>query len=326
MTENITWGMIGCGDVTEKKSGPAFNKVAGSSLRAVMRRDATKAVDYAKRHHVPLWYNDADALLANENINAIYIATPPSSHYEYVMAAFDAGKSVYVEKPMALNAVQAKEMVVAAAKNNTLFCIAHYRRQQPKFLKVKELIRTNLIGNIEKISLEFSRVLVTEESLKVEKNKWRVDPQTSGGGLFHDIAPHQLDLLLYFFGVGKVGEHNIKTTQQLYNSPDQVNAIMHFAPNIIFSGNWNFNAKEGESKDLMTVTGDKGSISFTVFDDNYVYLNTAKENEKLEFESLQHAQEPMIAAVTNYFLGKAENPCSGEEGLVVMEWIDEIVS
>lgn len=326
MTQNIIWGMIGCGDVTEKKSGPAFNKVAGSTLLGVMRRDAVKAGDYAKRHNVSLWYSDAKTLLANEEINAIYIATPPSSHFEYTMAAFAAGKSVYLEKPMALNALQAKEMVDSAAQNTIPFCVAHYRRQQPKFLKIKEILQANVIGNIENVSLEFCRVLITEESLKVEKNKWRVDPQTSGGGLFHDIAPHQLDLLLYFFGTGKVAKHTIKTTQQLYNSPDQVNAIMHFAPNIIFSGNWDFNAEGGESKDLMTITGDKGSISFTVFDDNYVYLNTEKENEILEFESLQHVQEPMIAAVTNYFLGKAENPCSGEEGLVVMEWIDEIVS
>ena len=87
----INWGIIGCGDVTEVKSGPAFNKVPGSKLVAVMRRDAAKAADYAKRHNVPRWYNDAEALINDAEVNAIYIATPPSSHAAYALAAIKAG-------------------------------------------------------------------------------------------------------------------------------------------------------------------------------------------------------------------------------------------
>ena len=98
--QQINWGIIGCGDVTELKSGPAFNKVSNSSLVAVMRRDAAKAEDYAKRHGVPKWYSNAEALIKDPDVNAIYIATPPSSHLEYAMAAMNAGKPVYVEKPM----------------------------------------------------------------------------------------------------------------------------------------------------------------------------------------------------------------------------------
>jgi predicted dehydrogenase len=78
--EEIRWGIIGCGDVTEIKSGPAFNKVANSKLVAVMRRDSAKAADYAKRHHVPKWYDDASKLINDPEVNAIYIATPPLQH------------------------------------------------------------------------------------------------------------------------------------------------------------------------------------------------------------------------------------------------------
>ena len=77
---NILWGIIGCGNVTELKSGPAFNKVPDSKLIAVMRRDREKAEDYAERHKVPKWYDDADKLINDTEVNAIYIATPPSSH------------------------------------------------------------------------------------------------------------------------------------------------------------------------------------------------------------------------------------------------------
>src|ERR1051326_4587202 len=105
--KKIKWGIIGCGDVTEVKSGPAFNKVKSSELIAVMRRDAEKAKDYAGRHKVAKWYSDANDLINDPEVNAIYVATPPSSHEEYAMAAFAAGKPVYMEKPMSVNAASA---------------------------------------------------------------------------------------------------------------------------------------------------------------------------------------------------------------------------
>ena len=83
----IRWGIIGCGDVTEVKSGPGFKQAANSALVAVMRRDAGKAADYARRHNVPRWYANADELLADPNVDAISIATPPSSHAQLALQA-----------------------------------------------------------------------------------------------------------------------------------------------------------------------------------------------------------------------------------------------
>src|SRR5450755_1797430 len=131
--QKVNWGIIGCGDVTEVKSGPAFNKVKNSALVAVMRRDAEKAKDYAQRHHVPKWYDDASNLINDPDVNAIYIATPPSSHEEYTLAAIAAGKPVYVEKPMSVNFASAIKMMNAANEKNTKLVIAHYRHEQPYF-------------------------------------------------------------------------------------------------------------------------------------------------------------------------------------------------
>ena len=97
----IRWGMIGCGSVTEVKSGPAYQQTPGFSLHAVMRRDAQKAADYARRHQVPLWFSDADALIQHPEIDAVYIATPPDSHLFYALKVAAAGKICCVEKPMA---------------------------------------------------------------------------------------------------------------------------------------------------------------------------------------------------------------------------------
>src|SRR5688500_7382014 len=100
----VRWGIIGCGDVCEVKSGPAFSKIANSSLVAVMRRDADKAKDYATRHGVPKFYTDAQQLINDPEVNAVYIATPPAQHEEYAIQSMQTGKPVYVEKPIALNA------------------------------------------------------------------------------------------------------------------------------------------------------------------------------------------------------------------------------
>src|SRR5690242_2349115 len=99
----VNWGIIGCGDVCEVKSGPAFNKVDHSRLRAVMRRDNAKAMDFAKRHGVPRYYDDAAALIQDEEVNAVYVATPPSHHEVYLEMAMKAGKPVYVEKPVSVD-------------------------------------------------------------------------------------------------------------------------------------------------------------------------------------------------------------------------------
>ena len=95
--KEIHWGFIGCGEVTEKKSGPAFNKVEGSYVEAVMSRSKEKARLYAERHQIKKWYTDAQELINDSNVNAIYIATPPSSHATFAIMAMKAGKPVYIE-------------------------------------------------------------------------------------------------------------------------------------------------------------------------------------------------------------------------------------
>src|SRR5215510_10181430 len=152
--KKISWGIIGCGDVTEVKSGPAFNKVKNSELVAVMRRDAEKAKDYAHRHNVPKWYSDARQLIKDPDVNAIYIATPPSSHEEYTMMAFDAGKPVYVEKPMSVNAASANRMAKAANEKKMKLVVAHYRNAQPLFNGIKQLLNEKVIGDVRFVKSE----------------------------------------------------------------------------------------------------------------------------------------------------------------------------
>ncbi|MCD0487959.1 Gfo/Idh/MocA family oxidoreductase [Pedobacter sp. MC2016-14] len=318
--QTVKWGIIGCGDVTEVKSGPAFNKIPNSSLVAVMRRDAEKAEDYARRHKVPKWYNDAAQLINDPEVNAIYIATPPSSHEAYTLMAMQAGKPVYVEKPMTLDAQSAKRMKDAAALHNVKLSIAHYRRAQPMFLKVKSLLEDKAIGQVGLVRLQMLQPKNTDLIASSATN-WRVDPKVSGGGLFHDLAPHQLDLMVYYFG-NIIKSSGIAVQQNKHAAAaDTVTGYIQFENEVVFNGTWAFNVADSQQLDLCEILGSKGKISFPAFGSK-ILLEIEGTIEEHSFEVLPHVQQPMIAKVVDYFLGKGENPCSAEDALPTMELLD----
>jgi predicted dehydrogenase len=320
-TETISWGIIGCGDVTEVKSGPAFNKVPNSRLVAVMRRNEEKAKDYARRHGVENWYSDADELINDPSVNAIYVATPPASHEEYAIKAMRAGKPVYVEKPMAINAAAAERMEQVAKETGTKISIAHYRRQQPIFLKIKELLNDKAIGDVRVIQLKIWQPHQSNIIAQTETN-WRIDPSLSGGGLFYDLAPHQLDLMLYFFGKAKRVSGISFNASGLYSADDITSGQILFESNCVFNGSWCFTSYDRQ--DSCEVIGSDGKIVFSVFDQNRFILETAGTETTMEFDRLQHVQQPMIQKVVEYFLGQSANPCSVSEGLEVIRMMDTL--
>ncbi|MBL7697437.1 MAG: Gfo/Idh/MocA family oxidoreductase [Chitinophagaceae bacterium] len=315
----IYWGIIGCGDVTEVKSGPAFNKVNGSSLHAVMRRNATKAADYAKRHSVAKWYDDAYALINNPSVTAIYVATPPSTHEEYAIAAMKAGKPVYVEKPFCMNASSARRIAEFSKSHNIKLCVAHYRRQMPIFKKIKELLDNNEIGTILNVNMIFF-----QEGKKDAPGNWRIDPAVSGGGYFHDLAPHQLDLMIYFFKPPVYIKGVAQNQSKDYKADDAVACTMLFENGALFNGLWSFSVPKFLERDHCEIIGTSGSISFSVFEMKKIKINRNGKEEIISFDPLQHVQQPMIEKVVEYFSDGGVNPCSADDGYTVMWMIDEV--
>lgn len=324
--KKINWGIIGCGDVTELKSGPAFNKVANSSLVAVMRRDAAKAADYARRHQVPKWYDDAERLINDPDVNAIYVATPPSSHEQYAMAAIEAGKPVYLEKPMANSYAAAHRIADAAHAKHIPLVVAHYRRQQPLFKHIRQLILDKAIGEPLLVRLELSKPPLTKGHLSDPKPGWRVDPAVSGGGLFHDLAPHQLDLMYHFFGPVEKVTGFAANQRRMYPADDLVTGNILFRNGVAFSGSWCFNAPAGAERDYCQIIGTTGKIGFSVFSGTSITLLSDGNTTTHSFDALQHVQQPMIEAVVQYFSGSYPNPCSGEEGAEVMRIMESMAS
>ena len=312
----VNWGIIGCGDVAEVKSGPAFQKIENSYLVAVMRRSEEKVKDYARRHQVANWTTSASDLIENELVNAVYIATPPSSHLQYALEAIQAGKNVYLEKPMVLNSQEAKALLEAVSKSHVKVTIAHYRRKLPVFVKVKELLDSNAIGKVSMATITIKQSSNANLIAKTDDN-WRLNPEISGGGYFHDIAPHQIDLMCYYFGeVATVDK--IETNENPF-SADVVKGEMHFKNGVQFKGSWDFNASE--DRDNCTIIGQKGSISFSFYGDQITVSVDGKE-ERYDYSNPKHVQHPMIEQTVGYFLGKNPNPCSVEEAAVVTQIMD----
>jgi predicted dehydrogenase len=317
---NINWGIIGCGNVTEKKSGPAYNKIPGSKLVAVMRRDAAKAEDYAKRHGVGKWYSDAGQLMDDPEINSVSIATPPAFHLAYAIEALKKGLNVYVEKPVTRNAAEARQMAQAVKEFEGKLTVAHYRRALPMFLKVKELLESKAIGDIRTVQIRMWKTAAPDLIADSETN-WRVNPELSGGGYFHDLAPHQLDLMLFYFGEPEKYQGFSLNQSGLSPADDHVCGEILFKNNVVVNGSWCFNVAESESTDTCEVIGTKGRIKFPFFG---TYINILNENgeETLNFTHPEHIQQPMITKIVAYFKDEGPNPCSIDEAIVLMDMMD----
>ena len=320
----INWGIIGCGNVTEVKSGPAFNKVEGSKLMAVMRRNASLAEDYAHRHNVPKFYSNAVDLINDKDINAIYVATPPGSHAEYGIASIKAGKPVYIEKPMALNYAECLQINRASEKYHVPVFVAYYRRALPGFLKAKELIENGSIGKVLFVQLQLFKAPSEDE--KAGHPSWRVDPMISGGGHFFDLASHQLDYLDFLFGPVQKVKSIVLNHAGLYKAEDYVTSEFLFAGNITVTGTWCFCAATDSDRDSIEILGDKGSIRFSTFSFEPIVLINASGHKEIINERPEHVQYYLIEKIVQSLNGNGTSPSTGISGARTAKVMDEIVA
>jgi 1,5-anhydro-D-fructose reductase (1,5-anhydro-D-mannitol-forming) len=325
ITGTVQWGIIGCGDVCEIKSGPAFNKIQNSKLVAVMRRDASKAKDYAMRHGVGKFYDDASALINDPEVNAIYIATPPVFHEPYTIESMKAGKPVYIEKPVSVSSASCERMIQAQHQYHCKATVAHYRRGLPIFKKVKSLVKEGAIGNVRLVRLTTLQPPVSKIITQTEDH-WRVKPELSGGGIFHDLSPHQLDILLWIFGAPVAVNGNSLNQSGQYNAPDIATLEAVYEGNVCLQGVWAFNVNESGTEDKCEIFGDRGVLTFSFFRKSNIELKTNSGTEILEFAYPENIQHPMIDAVVKFFRGEGPNPCMLEEALQSMQMMDTTLS
>lgn len=306
----IQWGFIGCGNVTEKKSGPAFNRIEGSVVTAVMGRDEHKVRSYAERHQIGKWYTDVQELINDPEVNAVYIATPPSSHATFAIMAMKAGKPVYIEKPMASSYEDCTRINRISEETGIPCFVAYYRRYLPYFIKVKELIEKGEIGQVMNIQIRFA-----QPPYNLDYNRdnlpWRVQPDIAGGGYFYDLASHQLDILQDIFGCILEAEGYKDNRGGLYEAEDTVSACFKFDGGLPGSGSWCFVAHESAKEDRIEVIGNKGMICFSTFTFDPIALHTERGREEFSLQNPPYVQLPLIKAIVEHLQGKSICTCDG---------------
>ena len=292
------------------KSGPAFNEVEGSHVEAVYSRSKDKVRSYAERHHIKKWYTDAQQLIDDPDVNAIYIATPPSSHATYAIMAMKAGKPAYIEKPLAASYEDCARINRISKQTGVPSFVAYYRRYLPYFQKVKSILDSGTIGTVTNVQVRFS---VPPRDLDYNSSHnlpWRLQPDIAGGGYFYDLAPHQLDLLQEFFGVITRAHGYCANRAHLYSAEDTISACFLFENGLPGSGSWCFVGHQSAKEDRIDVVGEQGSLSFSVYNYDPIQLITSDGIRNITVPNPSYVQLPIIKAVIEDLQGIGDCTCT----------------
>ena len=320
----IKWGFIGCGEVTEKKSGPAFQQIEGSMIQAVMSRSEERARSYAERHGIKRWYTDAQELIDDPDVNAIYVATPPSSHAMFAIMAMRAGKPVYVEKPLAASYDDCTRVNRVSEETGVPCFVAYYRRCMPYFDKVRSIVNDGIIGDVMSVEVRLS-VPPRLSDYENDNLPWRVQPDIAGGGYFYDLASHQLDLLQQIFGVILEANGICANRRGLYEAEDTVSACFRFENGLPGSGSWCFVGHESAVEDSIAIVGDKGQVTFSVFNYNPIRLQTSEGTRSIVVPNPPFVQHPLIKQVVEHLQGIGICECTSVSATPVNWALDRIL-
>ena len=322
--EIVKWGIIGVGNVTEVKSGPAFYKTENSELVAVMRRDAEKVADYAKRHNVSKYYTRASDLINDPEVDAVYIATPPNSHASYAIEAMRAGKPVYVEKPMARNYAECLEMINVSEQTGMPLWVAYYRRTLPAFLKAKELIENGTIGKPLMINVKLFKQ-ADERGKTQDEMHWHVFPEIAGAGHFFDLASHQFDYLDFVFGPVTNVKGNASNLGGLYPAEDTVSATWKHESGVIGNGSWCFVVDESSEEDVIVITGEDGQISLPCFSPGKLKITKSSGIKEMDFKNPEHISQNLVKQVVDELRGAGKCVSTGITAARTSWVLEEVV-
>lgn len=319
----IRWGILGCGDVTEVKSGPALQRAAGSKLVAVMRRNGERAADFARRHGVPRWYDNAEALVRDPEVDVVYVATPPGAHLEGARLAASAGKPAYVEKPMARHTPECDAMIAALAGAKQSLFVAYYRRALPRFLKVREVLESGALGTLT--SVAYRQAMPLPVNADPAQGGWRIAVENSGGGLLLDVGSHVLDLLDWYLGPLPLASVHAHTAHLGPHGlvEDSVAVAFKTASGVPGSATWNFASAVRE--DRLEFTGTAGRISLGVFGNDPIRLETANGSEHFDLPHPPHVHQPLVQTIVDELRGRGTCPSTGESARRTSAVMDHIL-
>lgn len=323
---SIRWGIIGCGDVCEVKSGPPLYRSPGSALSVVMRRDPARASDFARRHGVPRHTTCADEVIDADDVDAVYVATPPGSHLRYALRVAAAGKPCYVEKPMARSEAECRRMLAAFERARQPLFVAYYRRALPRFIQVRELLASGAIGSLACVSHTYQGRAPAPDAAPRPRS-WRERAAHSGGGLFLDLGSHVVDLLDQLLGplsgvTGRAARRSTAPAPGLVE--DTVVASFRAGSGVLGSLRYQFHT--ADAVDRLEFVGSEGSLSLSVFGQEPIQLRTRAGTQSLAAPNPPHVQMPLVESIVGQLLGRGvECPSTGESALRASRVMDQVL-
>jgi 1,5-anhydro-D-fructose reductase (1,5-anhydro-D-mannitol-forming) len=313
----IRWGIIGCGDVAEYKSGPPLYRTPGSELVAVARRDGIKAADFARRHGARRFYTDAAALVADPEINAVYIASPHGMHLEHASLAARAGKIVLCEKPMGTNTAEAQAIVDISKEHRVSLTVAYYRRFWPITRVIRRLIGEGAIGHLLQAHVQLADYFTIDPA-----RPWLTNRAASGGGALVNAGSHWIDLIRFLIGeVSEVDAYSLHTRD--WETEDTVSALLQTSEgvpvqlNITLQSPVNINEIELIGTEGKIHAGPYGEGLWTVY-------RRDRQPETVQFQHSGPAHSEMISELVSRLLDGQPSPLPGEEAVSAWRTMEAI--
>jgi len=313
----IRWGVIGCGDVVRKRVATALATTPGSRLVAACRRDATALDSFCDAFGVAHRFTGSAALLASADVDAVYIATPVACHAPQTIAAAAAGKHVLVEKPMAISAGDCDQMITACETAGVKLGVAYYRRFYPIVSRIKQLIRTNEIGQVIGVSA------ATATPMKMNSDEdgfWRWDTALSGGGSLMDVGSHRINVFLELFGSVRNVKCISRNVAKVHSSEDANLIVMEFDSGVVGTLQSYFGCDDPDS---FRVFGTDGSISATPLNGDQLKIVCGGRQRIETHPPAANFADPMIADFVDAIRRDHRPRVDGHEGRMTSRVIDD---
>jgi predicted dehydrogenase len=315
----LGWGLIGCGDIARKRVAPALLDMDCSELIAVSRARSELAASFAKDFGAKRWYAEWCDLLSDDEIDAVYIATPVHLHVTQAVAAAEAGKHVLCEKPMAMNSQECDRMIDAARSQGVKLGIAYYRRFYPVVERIKEIIKSGEIGVPSLVQIEAFEWFNPAAG---NPRSWLLQKHLSGGGPMMDFGCHRIEVLLNIFG--PISEVKALTANTVFDREVEDTALALFR----FAGGacsvLSVTHAAAEAKDTLNIFGTLGSIRVPILNEGKMQV-IGKSGERYEAHSpAANTHVPLVEDFMNAVLCNRDPTVNGETGRTVARIEDEI--
>ncbi len=305
----IRWGILGCGDVVRKRVARAILDEPHSELLAACRRDEAKLNAFCDEFGTERRYTNDTDLIADADVDAVYIATPVNLHLPQTVAAAEAGKHVLVEKPMALSVAECDRTIDACRKSGVKLGVAYYRRFYPMVARIKQIIASGEIGQV----MSISAVTATPFALQSgDDGYWRVVPEQGGGGALMDIGSHRLNLFVDLLGEPIAVKAVCGTVAASYAADDCATLVMQFANGV--HGNLQVYFGAQVDPDEFAIMGTKGRLVARPLNGSRLDIDLGSEQRSEEHPPSANFNAPLIADFVAAIQEHRDPEVSGDEG------------